>query len=253
MMTQDEKHGAILKVRKLCKSFGGLVAVNEVDFAVSSGSLVAVIGPNGAGKTTLFNLITGYLVPDSGSVLWKEAVVTGLPPRRICKLGISRSFQVAAIYHRLTAIQNVQAALFSRLGKDIDVFASGRKLHYEESMSILESVGLQDRAGTLGGNLSHGDRKRLELAMVLGTRPELLLLDEPTAGMSGVETAGIMGLVDKLNRENGISVLFTEHNMSVVFGVAREILVMHQGAIVARGTAEEIKKDRMVQTIYLGE
>ena len=217
------------------------------------GDIYAIIGPNGAGKTTLFNLITGYLKPDAGRIVWKNQDITGLSPFMISRMGICRSFQVAAIYNQMTVIENVQIALFSATSRSMRFFPAAKKMLVRESEAILEKVGLTEQLNELAENLPHGDRKRLELAIVLGNRPEMILLDEPTAGMSPVETNVTMELIKSLNHQQDITILFTEHDMSVVFGIAKIIAVLYQGKFIAIGTATEIRSDETVRTIYLGE
>ncbi len=243
----------LLETKGLQKDFGGLRATNDVSLTVKRGELLAIIGPNGAGKSTFFNLLSGFLKPDSGSVIFKGEDLTQYTPQRICRMGMSRSFQIAAIFNRMTVLENVQAALFPRHGMEFKFLASARKMLLAQATEILEAVGLLEQVHTVGGVLSQGDRKRLELAMVLGSQPELLLLDEPTAGMSSVETAGIMELVQRFNRDHGLTIIFTEHNISVVFGAAKRIAVLHQGTIIADGLPEEIRNSETVQRVYLGE
>jgi len=243
----------IFEVQRLSKAFGGLMAVYDVNLRINQGDIHAIIGPNGAGKTTFFNLITGYLRPTTGMVAFKDEDITKLPPHEICRKGIARSFQRVNIYPKLTAFENVQISVLSKKGKTLKLFSPSRKMVSAETDEILEGVGLYGQAGFLADSLSHGDKKRLELAIALGNDPELLLLDEPTAGMSSEETESTMLLVDRLAKERNLTVLFTEHDMSVVFGISKRITVMHQGAILAEGTHEEIKQNKTVQRVYLGE
>jgi len=243
----------ILECKRLNKAFGGLMAVHNVDLTVEEGDIHAIIGPNGAGKTTFFNVVTGYLRPTSGRVIFKEEDITGLPPFQICQKGIARSFQRVNIYPRLSAFENVQVAVLSKVGKTLNLFRQSRRMSVEETEKILEEVGLSDQAGLPANSLSHGDKKRLELAITLGNDPELLLLDEPTAGMSSEETEATMFLIERLARERGLTVLFTEHDMSVVFGISKKVTVFHQGSVIAEGTPEEIRQNEEVQRVYLGE
>jgi len=243
----------IFEVQRLSKAFGGLMAVHDVNLGVKEGDIHAIIGPNGAGKTTFFNLVTGYLKPTTGMVTFKKENITKLPPHKICRKGIARSFQRVNIYPRLTAFENVQLAVLSKRGKTLNLFSPSKKMARKETEEILDNVGLADQAGLLADSLSHGDKKRLELAITLGNDPELLLLDEPTAGMSSEETETTMLLVERLAKERNLTVLFTEHDMSVVFGISKIITVLHQGAVIAEGTHEEIKQNETVQKVYLGE
>lgn len=241
-----------LETQEISKEFGKLRAVSRVSLGISKGDIHAIIGPNGAGKSTYFNLITGYHRATSGKVLFKGKEITGLPAYRRCRLGITRSFQITSIYPKFTVYESVLMALLSHREVTLSFFSPAKKFFKEEVWRILEDVGLADQAGTLGDSISHGDKKRLELAVTLGTEPELLLLDEPTCGMSLEETEIIMGLINKLSAERGLTILFTEHDMSVVFGIARRISVLHQGALIADGSPEEVRASEEVQKVYLG-
>ncbi len=242
----------MLRVENLRKSFGGFVAVQDANLEVGEGEVVAVIGPNGAGKTTLFNLITGQLVPDSGRVIFKGENIAGLPLHRICKKGISRSYQVVNIFNRMSVFENVQVAVLSRLKKTLNLFVPARKMAVEQTLEILDSVGLTDKADYISGSLSHGDQKVLEMAIALGTDPQLLILDEPTAGMSPEETAFALELIKKLNREMGLTILFCEHDMELVFTIAQRIMVMQQGKTIIEDNPEKVRRDPLVQAAYLG-
>jgi branched-chain amino acid transport system ATP-binding protein len=244
---------AILKVIRLSKSFGGLRAINNVNYEMTAGELSAIIGPNGAGKSTFFNLLTGFHNVDSGEVHYKGRDITNWPPHRIVRLGISRAFQVSNIYPDLTTYENVRQAILAQQKRTLDFFRPVERLAKKETFELLETTGLSDHATILAGNLSQGDKKRLEVAIALGSKPDLLFLDEPTAGMSGEETHETMGLVKRLNREIGLTILFTEHNMSVVFGYARRLTVLHQGTILAEGPPEEVRANETAQKVYLGE
>jgi branched-chain amino acid transport system ATP-binding protein len=243
----------ILKVTALNKSFGGLKATHDVSYEMKAGELSAIIGPNGAGKSTFFNLMTGYHKVDSGEVLYKGKDITNWPPYRIARLGITRAFQVSNIYPALTTYENIRQAILTQQKRTLNFFTPARRLAGKETRELLETTGLSQHANIIAGNLSQGDKKRLELALALGSNPELLFLDEPTAGMSGEETHETMKLVESLNREMGITILFTEHNMSVVFGYARRLTVLHQGTIIAEGTPEEVRENETAQKVYLGE
>ncbi len=243
----------MLKIEGLIKSFDGFVAVNKVSLEVEKEKLCSIIGPNGAGKSTFFNLITGHLKADSGRIIFKGEDITGLPPHRICRKGIGRSFQITHIFPRLTVFQNVQSAVLSHRKKSLDFFSNVKRLVRDETFSILESVGLSDKADMLGGNLAHGDQKQLELGIVLALEPELLLLDEPTAGMSLKETTNTIDLIGRIARERGLTLLFTEHDMNVVFSISERITVLHQGMVIAEGSPGEVRANEDVQRIYLGE
>jgi branched-chain amino acid transport system ATP-binding protein len=243
----------MLRVEEIGKSFGGLMAVNGVSFQIEKGELSSIIGPNGAGKTTLFNLLTGHLSPDKGRILFKEKEITGLSPHGICKLGIGRSFQRTNIFPRLSAFDNVQVAVMSWRRKSSNIFLRVQKMLREETDEILESVGLGDKKEMTAGLLAHGDQRRLEIGIALGSHPELLLLDEPTAGMSPEESGRTVELIQGLARERGLTLLFIEHDMSVVFGISEKIRVMHMGSIIAEGMPEEVRANQDVQRIYLAE
>jgi len=244
---------AILKVEHLNKAFGGLKANHEVNYEMKAGELSAIIGPNGAGKSTFFNLLTGYHRVDSGEVQYKGRNITNWPPHKIARLGIARAFQVSNIYPALTTYENVRQAILTQQKRTLNFFTPARLIARQETLDLLEITGLSEYANVVSGNLAQGDKKRLELAIALGCKPDLLFLDEPTAGMSGEETHETMGLVERFNKEMDLTILFTEHDMSVVFGYARRLTVLHQGTIIAQGTPEEVRANETAQKIYLGE
>ena len=243
----------MLRVEEIRKSFGGLMAVNGVSFQIEKGELSSIIGPNGAGKTTLFNLLTGHLSPDKGRILFKEREVTGLSPHGICNLGIGRSFQRTNIFPRLSAFDNVQVAVMSWGRKSSNIFLRAQKMLREETDEILESIGLRDKKEITAGLLAHGDQRRLEIGIALGSYPELLLLDEPTAGMSPEESGRTVELIQRLADERGLTLLFIEHDMNVVFQISEKIRVMHMGSIIAEGIPEDVRANEEVQRIYLAE
>jgi len=242
----------MLRVENVRKSFDGFMAVDGAALEIAAGEVVAVIGPNGAGKTTLFHLITGQLKPDSGQILFKDEMISGLAPYEICRKGISRSYQVVNIFNRLTVFENVQVAVLSHGKKTFNLFSPAKKLATKETFEILGSVGLADKAQRISGSLSHGDQKVLEIAIALGNRPELLILDEPTAGMSPEETAVSLELMKRLSGELGLTILFCEHDMSLVFSIARNIMVMQQGKTIVQSDPETVRNDQRVQNAYLG-
>ena len=242
----------MLQVEHLQKSFADFKAVDGADLQVGPGDLVAVIGPNGAGKTTLFNLITGHLQPDKGRILFKGEDISHLPAHQVCRKGIARSFQIANIFPRLTVFRNVQVSVLSQKNLSRTMFRPAHRMVVEETRQILERVGLNDQQLALAGSLSHGDKRILEIAIALGNEPELLILDEPTAGMSPDETAATMALVQRLAREQGLTILFCEHDMDVVFNVATSIMVMQQGRTILQATPEEVRQNITVQEAYLG-
>lgn len=242
----------MLQVESVDKSFDGFMAVNGARLTVEKGGIVAVIGPNGAGKTTLFNLITGVLRPDRGKIIFKGEDISDLPPYEICKKGISRSYQIVNIFPRLTVFENVQVAVLSLQRKSGKLFHPAKSMFVEETKNILESVGLLGKADRIAGLLSHGDQKILEIAIALGNDPELLILDEPTSGMSPEETQSTLELIKDLAMMRGLSILFCEHDMEIVFSIAKSIMVMYQGRTLVQGRPEEVRKNPMVQEAYLG-
>jgi len=242
----------MLEVRGLSKSFGGFRAVNRATLDVNKGEIVAVIGPNGAGKTTLFNLVTGILKPDEGQVIFKGEEITGLPAYKTCKKGITRSFQVVNIFSRLTVFENVRISVLSQQGKTYHWFTPSRKLVNKETSEILGSVGLIGKKDNVCGALSHGDQKVLEIAIALAGKPELLILDEPTAGMSPEETARCIDLIKRLSQNLGLTILFCEHDMELVFAIARRIMVMVRGSTIVQGLPDEVRRNQQVQDAYLG-
>ena len=242
----------MLRVESLSKAFDGFQAVAGANLQVNSGEIVAVIGPNGAGKTTLFNLISGIIKPDSGRVFFKDEDITGLPPHKVCRKRMSRSFQVVNVFQRLSVFENVQIAVLSRERKTWNLFTPSSKLVLEETNRILASVGLAEKKNRTTALLSHGDRKVLEIAMALGGDPEFLILDEPTAGMAPEETARCIALIRDISEKLGLTILFCEHDMEIVFGIANRIMVMVRGATIIQGTCQEVRCDQAVQDAYLG-
>lgn len=244
--------GELLRVEDLTKTFDGFVAVQGVSLSVEEGTVAAVIGPNGAGKTTLFNLIAGILHPDRGRILFKGEDITALPPHAICQRGIGRTFQIANVFPRLSVFANVQVAVLAHQRRSLQLTRPAAGLAVRETEAALAAVGLLGKAGQVAGTLSHGDQRLLEIAIALGTDPKLLLLDEPTAGMSPEETAATMTLIRRLAQERGLTILFCEHDMEVVFAVAKTIMVMHQGRVLVQGPPEVVRGHPEVQQAYLG-
>jgi branched-chain amino acid transport system ATP-binding protein len=242
----------MLKVESIKKSFDGFLAVDRADLTVGEGEIVAVIGPNGAGKTTLFKLITGHLKPDAGKILFKDENIVGLPPHQICRKGLSLSFQVVNIFTRMTVFENVHVAVLSRQEKTRKLLSPALSHGIDDTREILEKVGLIDKAEKTSGSLSHGDQKVLEIAIALGNSPELLILDEPTAGMSPEETAITIDLINQLTKDLGLTILFCEHDMEVVFSIAHKIMVMHQGQSVIQAEPKTVRRNKQVQEAYLG-
>ncbi len=245
----------LLEVRNVVKSFGGLRALQDVTLSVAQGEIRAVIGPNGAGKSTFFNVMTGLLRPDSGTVLFEGKPITGMPPHRIIRKGIGRSFQITNIFPRMSVFENVQVALFSHHGTGGNPFSPARKFTHVagEALTLLDQVGLAEKPDASASLLSHGDQKRLEIAISLASRPKLLMLDEPTAGMSRFESRETVALLRKISREQGLTLVFTEHDMDIVFAISERIMVLQQGTVIADGSPAEIKANPEVRKAYLGE
>jgi branched-chain amino acid transport system ATP-binding protein len=244
---------ALLEAEALRKSFGGIAAVDGVDLTLVRGEVRALIGPNGAGKTTLFNLLTGHLAPDAGAVRFRGERVDGLPPHRIWRRGLARTFQIPAVFGNLTVLENVQVPLVSRARRTLSLVGRASRLEREPAAALLERVGLAGEAGRAAGVLAYGDLKKLEVAIALANEPDLLLLDEPTAGMAPPERRNLMALVEEIARRGGVTLLFTEHDMDVVFSVADRITVLHQGRVIADGVPAHVRADAEVQRVYLGE
>jgi len=243
----------LLRVEKVTKAFDGFVAVQDVALSVTQGQMACIIGPNGAGKSTIFNLITGHLQPTRGKIFFHDRNIIGLPPYTICQLGMGRSFQRTNIFPRLSVFDNVQVAVLAHRKKTRNFFTPSKKLVQDETYALLAQVGLAEEALSISGMLSYGFQKQLELGIALASEPELLLLDEPTAGMSPQETANAIALIAKIVRERGLTLLFTEHDMDVVFSIAEKITVLHQGQVLAEGTPTEVRSNPEVQRVYLGE
>ena len=243
----------LLTISNLSKSFGGLRAVHDVSLTVTAGDRHAIIGPNGAGKSTLFNLITGRIKPDRGKIVFADTEITGKPPHVIARAGIGRAFQITTIFPKLTVLQNLQYAMLAHRGLTRQLWGVADQMFRDEAMTLLEAVGLGRVAELPAGQLSHGDQRAIEIAISLALGSRLVLLDEPTAGMSTFETKKAMELVRRIATENKLTLLFCEHDMSVVFGTARTVTVMHLGQVLVEGTPDQIRGNPQVQKIYLGE
>ena len=242
----------LLAVSGLCKRFGGVVAAADVCFAIQPGEMVAMIGPNGAGKSTIFNMIGGQLQPDSGDIVFQKRSIAGLPPRAIWRRGVGRTFQIAATFTSMALTENVQMALISRHRRLFGLWRPAAGLYRQAALGLLERVGMRDQAERPCGLLAYGDVKRVELAIALANAPKLLLMDEPTSGMAPKERLALMRLISKIVTEEAISVLFTEHDMDVVFAHAKRIIVLERGGVIAEGAPDEVRADPHVQRIYLG-
>ena len=239
-------------VRGLSKAFGGVKAVDDVSFRIKAGEFLALIGPNGAGKSTCFNIINGQLKPDRGEVWFEGQNLTGRPPREIWRRGVGRTFQVAATFHSMSVVENVQLALISHAGELLRLWRPAASRHRDEALALLDQVGMRAAADAPIRELAYGDVKRIELAIALANQPRLLLMDEPTAGMAPGERNDLIALVKRLVTERGISVLFTEHSMDVVFAYADRIIVLARGRLIADGTTAEIRDNAEVRQVYFG-
>jgi branched-chain amino acid transport system ATP-binding protein len=243
---------SILEVRNLSRAFGGVRAVNDVSFTLQAGELLALIGPNGAGKSTCFNLLNGQLRPNAGTVRFDGRDITGLRPRAIWRLGVGRTFQITATFASMTVRENVQTALLSYQRRLFDLWRPAASLYRDKADELLQQVGMLDQAERACGVLAYGDLKRVELAVALANAPRLLLMDEPTAGMAPKERIGLMALANEIVRQRNIAVLFTEHDMDVVFAHADRIIVLDRGRMIASGRPEDVRADKAVQAVYLG-
>jgi branched-chain amino acid transport system ATP-binding protein len=244
---------SVLAVNRLSKAFGGVQAVSGVSFAVDAGELLAMIGPNGAGKTTCFNMVNGQLAPDSGSIRLEGKSLLGKAPREICRAGVGRTFQITATFGSMTVRENVQVALLSHARKLGSLFSPMANSLLNEAHRLLEQVGMGEQADRQCALLAYGDLKRVELAVALASRPRLLLMDEPTAGMAPAERGALMKLAAGLARDQKIAVLFTEHDMDVVFGHADRVIVLCDGEVIAQGSPAEVRANAQVRRVYLGE
>ena len=241
----------VLSVQGIQKAYGGVQAVRGVSFGVAAGELVAMIGPNGAGKTTCFNLLDGQIEPDAGEILIAGRSIAGLKPRHVWRLGVGRTFQITATFGSMTVRENVQVALLSNHRK-FGLWEKATTFKIEEAENLLSRVGMLEQAARPCAELAYGDLKKVELAMALASQPRLLLMDEPTAGMAPGERSALMELAASLARRERIAVLFTEHDMEVVFGHADRVIVLHSGEIIAAGAPAQVRADPRVQEVYLG-
>lgn len=243
----------LLQIRGLVKDFGGFKAVDGVDLDVSEGEIRAVIGPNGAGKSTLFSLITGHLRPTAGSIQFGDRNLVGRTPYQVARARVARAFQVTNVFPRMTVLESVQCAVLVRRRMSGDFWTFRHRRLAGEARDLLTETGLAEFADVEAGALSHGDQRALEVTLALATGPRLLLLDEPTAGMSPWETERMVGLVRQLAERHQVTVLFSEHDVDLVFAVAHRITVMHQGRVLIEGPPAKVRDDPTVNAVYLGE
>ncbi|MCY0902458.1 MAG: ABC transporter ATP-binding protein [Firmicutes bacterium] len=253
MSTLLETTRPMLEVSGLTKTFGGYTAVHDVAITTAVGEVRAIIGPNGAGKTTLFNLLSGYLKPTHGAIVLDGVNIAGKAPHRIARAGVSRAFQTTNIFPTFTVLDNVLISLFARHRLQFHLWGRRSRQLRDKAENILEMVHLQDDRTKLASMLAHGNQRALEVAIALGCEPKALLLDEPTAGMSPYETHDMIALLERIVHDHGLTVLLSEHDMDVVFGLADQVTVMEAGRVLAQGPPEEIKHNPEVRRAYLGE
>ena len=243
---------AVMEIRGLTKRFGAIVAVDDLSFQLNKGELLALIGPNGAGKSTCFNMLTGQQKVSAGKVLLDGKDITGLRPREVWRQGVGRTFQITATYSSMTVVENVQMALLSHHRETLKFLPYAAYKYRDEAYVLLDMVNMQDQAERHCAVLAYGDLKRMELAIALAHKPKVLLMDEPTAGMAPKERVALMQLTANIVKDQGVSVLFTEHDMDVVFANSHRIMVLNRGQLIAQGNANEIRNNLTVQEVYLG-
>lgn len=244
-----------MRAEQVSRSFGGLQAVRDVSIAIAPGSFHAIIGPNGAGKTTFFNMLSGALRPSSGRIFLREREITGMPQYRAAHLGIGRAYQITSLFPNLPVLENVRLAAQARGADNLKFWRHSDSLrnYLERAEEVIALVGLRGRESLLASALAHGDKRKLELALLLAGDPEVLLLDEPTAGMASAQVPELLAVIDHLRHDSSRTIVLVEHRMDVVMAVSDRITVMHQGAVLAEGTPREIAADERVQQAYLGE
>lgn len=244
---------SLLEIHDLRKTFGGFHAVDGASLEVTQGSIHAVIGPNGAGKTTLFNMVTGHLKPTSGHVFFDGQEITGKSPDALARMGLTRAFQITTIFPKLSVLDSVECAVSARMHQAASLWPGRRRRARAAAEELLQSVGLEDMADNIASTLSHGDQRTLEVTLALAAEPKLLLLDEPTAGMSPFETRRMVSLVQDLIRSRGLTLLFCEHDIGTVFSISDRVTVMHQGRVIADGSPEQVRHDQHVIDVYIGK
>lgn len=242
----------ILRTENLTRNFGSLCAVNNVTFSVEQGEIRSVIGPNGAGKSTFLDLIINKTPPSSGKVFFKGKEITGMAPHLIVREGLGRCFQISKFFPELTVFENVQIPCMNTDGKTYDMLHSGKDICKDRTEELLEAVGIQERREETAGRISYGDQRRLEIAITLATNPIALLMDEPTSGVARKEGYGLMDLATRLAEDRGMTIIFIEHDMDIIFNYSQRISVLHHGSLIATGSPMEIRQNEVVQTSYLG-
>ena len=250
----DPHNDILLETVKVRKQFGGLVAVDDVSLAIHARQLHSIIGPNGAGKTTFFNLLSGTLPPTSGQIYFKGREITNLPPHRIAHLGIGRSFQITKIFPNLTVLENIRLGAQAMGNDSLKLLSHYQRFdqYIDSAMRVIAQVGLQGREGTLASALPHGDKRKLELGIMLASDPEVLLLDEPTAGMSSEQVPALLEIIQSIMAGGEKTIVLVEHRMDMVMSISDQITVMHEGRILAEGSPTEIAGNTTVQSAYLG-
>jgi len=246
--------GVILETEELTKYFGNLPAIKGVNLTINEKEVTSLIGPNGAGKTTFYNLITGRFPPSSGRILFKGKDITGFPPHKILKRGLARSFQITSIFNELTVLENVRSAVIAQSTARMNLFKHVNSFGslYEKSMEYLKLIGLEDKINLLCSTLSHGDRRTVEIGITLASDPDLILLDEPTAGMTPEETKKMVNLIKDLSKQTKTTFFIIEHDMNVVFSISDRIIVLYYGEILADGAPDQIRVNQKVKEAYLG-
>ena len=243
----------MLQVENLSKHFGGVRAVDNVSFSLAEGELSSIIGPNGAGKSTLFNALTGYLTKDRGRVIFRGEDISALPSHEICRKRIGRSFQLINVFKRMSVFENIQTAILAGRPGRLSFIRPAKSMVRKETEDILENVGLAGKESMLASDLSYGGQRQLELGITLANKPELIFLDEPCAGLAVEETKSMVKLIQRLAKEQGLTVLLVEHKMDVVFSISQKIRVLYEGRLIFEGIPEEVRRSEEVLRIYLGE